>query len=336
MAKVYNGTAVPRHFLSVTTSGAVIVQLSGNQGQDLYTGRFIDMTGRAPGNPVSDNELDRLITAGRVDHYNAAYVWVTGLPEPHVYDPNITTREKSTNRVRSFYVNTLLPPAALDHIHQLLHDANLAHACVAIMQGDAVAIVGADGAFFGDFDHAEEARLHLIGVAPEVFEQSVVAFTNVEVRDSQLVHELRPADKTSELEAIIAAQSDTTVTAGKTLLLLVTSLDERKLIYNLCVELKISIEVAASAAEALTRLEDGLVDLLIMDLQLPDMHSWEMLGKIREVETLRHLPIILIADHAMPEDASLTKTVANVDVYLERPLSKARLRQNIWMALNDQ
>jgi CheY-like chemotaxis protein len=71
-----------------------------------------------------------------------------------------------------------------------------------------------------------------------------------------------------------------------------------------------------------------------MDLQLPDMHSWEMVGKLREVEALRQLPIILIADHAMPEDASLTKAVDNVDVYLERPLSKARLRQNIWMALH--
>ena len=48
MAKVYNGTAVPRHFLSVGTSGAVIVQLSNNRGQDLYTGHNIDLTGRAP------------------------------------------------------------------------------------------------------------------------------------------------------------------------------------------------------------------------------------------------------------------------------------------------
>jgi CheY-like chemotaxis protein len=241
---------------------------------------------------------------------------VTGLPEPHVYDPNIVTREKSNNRVRSFYVNTLLPAAALDHVQLMLQEAELTPVCTAVMHSDMVAITGPDGALFGDSDHAEEIRLQLIRTAPEMFEQSVVAFTNIEVRDSQLVHELRPADKT--------------------LLLLVTSLEERKLIYNLCVELKITVEVAASAVEALTRLEDGAVDLLIMDLQLPDMHSWEMIGKLREVEALRQLPIILIADHAMPEDASLTVAVANVDVYLERPLSKARLRQNIWMALHGQ
>ena len=248
----------------------------------------------------------------------------------------MTTREKPKDRVRSYYINTLLQPGTLEHVQQLLHDANLTQDCTAVIHADSVAIVGADGALFGDFDQAEQVRLHFINIAPEAFEQAVVAFTAIEVRDSQLVHELRPSEKTSELEAIIASQSDTSATQGKTLLLLVSSLEERKLIYNLCVDLKISIEVAASAAEAMSRLEDGSIDLLIMDLQLPDMHSWEMLSKLREVETLRHLPIILIADHAMPEDASLASAVSNVDVYLERPLSKARLRQNIWLAMQEQ
>lgn len=336
MAKVYNGTAVPRHFVFVTASGAVLVQLSGSRGQDLYTGQFVDLSGSTQGSPATDAELDRLKIAGRVDHYNSAYVWVTGLPEPHVYDPHQAAGEQGRNRVRSYYVNTLLPASALADVQQLLHDAELTHMCVPVIHADMVAVTGSDGALFGNFDHAEEVRGHLTEIAPDIFAQSVVAFTTIELRDSQLVHELRPADKTSELEAIIAAQTDTSATTGKTLLLLVTSLEERKLIYNLCVELKITVEVAASAAEALTRLEDESVDLLIMDLQLPDMHGWEMLGKLREVESLRQLPIILIADHTIPENASLTKAVANVDVYLERPLSKARLRQNIWMALRGQ
>ena len=336
MSKVNNGTAVPRHFVFVNASGAVIVQLSGNRGQDLYTGQIVDLGGGTQGSPASNAELDRLKIAGRVDNYNSAYVWVTGLPEPHVYDPQRASGEKGQTRVRTYYVNTLLAASALDNVQQLLNDAELTHVCSAEIRAHLVAITGADGALFGDFDHAENVRLHLIEIAPEVFAQSVVAFSTAELRESQLVHELRPADKTSELEAIIAAQSDTSATQGKTLLLLVASLDERKLIYNLCVELKIRVQIAASSSEALTRLEDEPVDLLIMDLLLPDMHGWEMLGKLREVESLRHLPIILIADHAMPEDASLTTAVANVDVYLERPLSKARLRQNIWMALHGQ
>lgn len=336
MAKAYNGTAVPRHFIFISPAGEVVVQLSGTRGQDLYSGKFIDIDPASLGSTASDAELDRLKIAGRVDHYNTAYVWVTGLPEPHVYDPHRATSEMGQARVRSYYVNTLLPPSTLAEIQRWLEHVQLTHLCSAEVRANHVAITGADGALFGEFDRAEEIRLHLLELAPDGFASSVVAFVNVELRDSQLVHELHPSGKTSELDAIIASQTDTSVTEGKTLLLLVTSLEERKLIYNLCVELKVTVQVAASAAEALTRLEDEPVDMLIMDMQLPDMHGWELLGKLREVEKLRSLPIILIADHAMPEDASLTMAVETVDVYLERPISKARLRQNIWMALSGQ
>jgi len=335
MSKVYNGTAVPRHFVFVSTTGAVIVQLSVNRGQELYTGKFVTLTTGVVGSPASDAELDRLKVAGRVEHYNSAYVWVTGLPERHVYDSQRASDEHAEVRARSYYINTMLPASELEVVQDWLEQVQLTPLCTAEIRAGRVALTGTDGALFGDFNHAEEIRLRLFELAPNEFASSVVAFANVEQRDSQLVHELRPSGKTSELEAIIASQTDTTMTAGKTLLLLLTSLDERKLIYNLCVELQVNIQIAATAAEALRRLEDEPVDLLIMDLQLPDMHGWEMLGKLREVEKLRHLPIILIADHAMPEDASLTKAVATVDVYLERPLSKARLRQNIWMALSD-
>ncbi|MBI1280232.1 MAG: response regulator [Anaerolineaceae bacterium] len=336
MTKAYNGTAVPRHFVYVSKAGAVIVQLSGNRGQDLYTGKLVELSASTQGSPASDAELDRLKVAGRVDHYNSAYVWVIGLPEPHVYDPNRATSEQGRVRPRTYYVNTLLPAFQLEDVKHWLHQVQLSEICAAEIRSDLIAITGTDGALFSDFDRADEIRLHLLELAPQEFAAAVVAFANVEVRDSQLVHELRPSGKTSELEAIIASQTDTTQTEDKRLLLLVTSLEERKLIYNLCVELKATVQVAASAAEALNRLEDEQYDLLIMDMQLADMHGWEMLGKLREVEKLRHLPIILIADHAVPEDASLTRAVATVDVYLERPLSKARLRQNIWIALSGE
>ncbi len=333
MAKIHNGTAVPRHFVFVTASGAVVAQLSGNRGQDLYSGQIVELSGSTQGSPATDTELDRLKIAGRVDHYDPTYVWVTGLPEPHVYDPHLSSGE-GVNRIRTYYINTLLPATNLENVHKFLEQAQLGHVCSAELRSNLVAITGADGALFGDMKHAEDVLEHLQKIAHNIFAKSVIAFANVEMRDSQLVHELRPNNATSELEAIIAAQSDTSVTQDKSLLLLVSSLEERKLIYNLCLELKISVQIAATAAEAMTHLEDEAIDLLIMDLLLPDMHGWEMLGKLREVEKLRHLPIILIADHAMPEDASLTIAVANVDVYLERPLSKARLRQNIWMALS--
>ncbi|MCC6896359.1 MAG: response regulator [Anaerolineae bacterium] len=332
MTKAYNGTAVPRHFVFVNTLGATIVQLNSDRGQDLYAGQIVKLIPGVQNSPASDAELERLKVAGRIDHYNSAYVWVIGLPEPHVYDPHYSG-EKKQQRVRSYYINTMLPETDLANVQVFLQQSILAETCAAELRSGEVAITGVDGVLFGDFDRAESIRQQLLELEPQGFANSVVAFANVELRDSQLVHELRPSEETSELAAIIASQSDTTVTAGKRLLLLVGTLDDRKLIYNLSLDLKIAIEVAASTDEALERLEDEHFDLLIMDMQLPDMHAWEVVGKLREVSKLRYLPIILIADHTVPEDTSLTQAVSQVDVYLERPLSKARLRQNIWLAL---
>lgn len=298
----------------------------------MYTGQIVELSSTTGSSPASDAELDRLITAGRVDHYNSAYVWVIGIPEPHVYDPNYKN-DAGKRRVRSYYVNTMLPASDFAQVQDFIQRSFLAPSVTVEIRSDLIAVTGVEGVLFGDFDRAEAIRQQLLELEPQGFSESVVAFANVEQRDSQLVHELRHSDETSELAAIIASQSDTTATAGKTLLLLVATLDDRKLIYNLSLDLKISVEVAADINEALQRLEDEQFDLLIMDMQLPGMHAWEVVGKIREVAKLRHLPIILIADHAMPEDASLTLAVSQVDVYLERPLSKARLRQNIWMAL---
>lgn len=332
MTRAYNGTAVPRHFVFVNTVGSTIVQLNSGRGQDLYTGEIVKLIPGVQNSPASDGELERLKTAGRVDHYNSAYVWVVGLPEPHVYDPHYESN-KAKQRVRSYYINTMLPSTDLAQVQGFLQQSILAPSITVELRSDLIAITGVDGVLFGDFERAEDIRQQLLKLEPLGFAESVVAFANVELRDSQLVHELRPSEETSELAAIIASQTDTTATAGKTMLLLVATLEDRKLIYNLSLDLKISVEVAADTHEALQRLEDEHFDLLIMDMQLPDMHAWEVVGKLREVAKLRNLPIILIADHAMPEDASLTLAVSQVDVYLERPLSKARLRQNIWLAL---
>jgi two-component SAPR family response regulator len=57
------------------------------------------------------------------------------------------------------------------------------------------------------------------------------------------------------------------------------------------------------------------------------------LSKLKEFDTQSGFPIIVIANHSEANAQSLALSVAKVDVFLVRPVSRARLRQNIWMAL---
>jgi len=103
--------------------------------------------------------------------------------------------------------------------------------------------------------------------------------------------------------------------------------DERAAFSELLTTMNIAILEAASAAQTLHRLEDHPAELLIMDIQQPDMHGWLLINKIREISHLRDLPITVITDKA-----DMGMTVAKVD-YLSRPVSIARLRHSIWTAL---
>jgi CheY-like chemotaxis protein len=150
--------------------------------------------------------------------------------------------------------------------------------------------------------------------------------------NSQEEHMIEPDD----LETVIAGQTDTSITAGKCVVVVAPD-EEVAAIHDLCAEMRMAVQVGGTAAQGLELLEDAQPDLLIMDLQLPDMHGWEMLGKVKEITSLRDLPIIVIADHAAaPDQQSFALSVAKVDVYLTKPVSMAKLRQNVWMALKQR
>ena len=131
----------------------------------------------------------------------------------------------------------------------------------------------------------------------------------------------------SDLDGAIIGQSDMSEIHGKTVVLAVTQEDEGQAFADLFAEMNLQVQYASSAPAILQILEDHPAHLLVMDMQMPDIHAWKMISKVREIEHLRDLPILIITDQA-----SLGMTVAKVD-YLTRPVSIARLRQNILRTL---
>jgi CheY-like chemotaxis protein len=116
--------------------------------------------------------------------------------------------------------------------------------------------------------------------------------------------------------------------AGKLIVMVVNQDDEREAFTMMLEALQATVKDAASGAAALALLEDYTVDLLIMDVQPPDMHGWQLIAKVKEIDSLRQLPVIVISDQ--PSVMPMTKPV----VSLIRPVSIARLKQNILEALS--
>lgn len=120
---------------------------------------------------------------------------------------------------------------------------------------------------------------------------------------------------------------ETSLTRGKTVVIAISHDEERQAFAALFTGMELKVRYATTAAEVMPLLEDHPAHLLVTDMQLPDIHAWKLIQKVREIEALRELPIMVITDQA-----SFGTTVARVD-YLIRPVSIARLRQNVFNAL---
>jgi signal transduction histidine kinase/DNA-binding response OmpR family regulator len=81
------------------------------------------------------------------------------------------------------------------------------------------------------------------------------------------------------------------------------------------------VTLAANGREALTALEKQAYDLVLMDVQMPEMDGLEATAilRLREKESERHQPVIALTAHAMKGDQERC-LAAGMDGYLTKPI----------------
>jgi CheY-like chemotaxis protein len=91
------------------------------------------------------------------------------------------------------------------------------------------------------------------------------------------------------------------------------------LVRALLARLSCRLVEATSGAQALAEVETQPPDLILMDLQLPDIDGLSLTRQLKEAEGTRHIPIIALTAHAMAGDEE-TARAAGCDGYLTKPL----------------
>ncbi len=88
--------------------------------------------------------------------------------------------------------------------------------------------------------------------------------------------------------------------------------------------------VAATGKEALAALEREPFDLVLIDVQMPEMDGFEATAAIREREktTGHHIPIVAMTAHAMTGDEKRCLQ-AGMDGYVAKPIQIPQLLQAI-------
>jgi CheY-like chemotaxis protein len=87
-----------------------------------------------------------------------------------------------------------------------------------------------------------------------------------------------------------------------------------------------SVVVAANGRQALRLIEEQAFDLVLMDVQMPEMSGFEATAAIRDAEkrTGGHVAIIAMTAHAMNGDRERCLT-AGMDAYISKPVQSATL-----------
>ncbi|MCP3957303.1 MAG: ammonium transporter [bacterium] len=85
-------------------------------------------------------------------------------------------------------------------------------------------------------------------------------------------------------------------------------------------------EIASSGTEALAALEEQAFDLVLLDMNMPDMDGFEVTAAIREAdrESGGHIPVIAMTANVLPGDRERCLE-AGMDGYVAKPIEKAVL-----------
>ncbi len=91
-----------------------------------------------------------------------------------------------------------------------------------------------------------------------------------------------------------------------------------------------TVTLAANGNEALAAIQNGEFDLILMDVQMPEMDGFQVTAAIRRKEsaTGAHIPIIAMTAHAMKGDEERCLT-AGMDAYVSKPIRPQGLFEKI-------
>ena len=77
---------------------------------------------------------------------------------------------------------------------------------------------------------------------------------------------------------------------------------------------------AASGLEAIEQLAVGSIQLMVLDLNMPDMHGLEVLGFVRANQKFQQLPVLVLTTRNEPESRAAAMQ-AGATGYLTKPFT---------------
>jgi two-component system, sensor histidine kinase and response regulator len=172
------------------------------------------------------------------------------------------------------------------------------------------------------------------GDAARCRDLGIAAYLTKPVSESQLLEAVRSVLRSEAGAAksprLITRHSLHSEEAGLRILVAEDNLVNQRLAERLIAKQGHSVVVVGTGRAALETIEKEAFDMILMDVQMPEMDGFEATTAIRERETAtgKHLPIIAMTAHAMTGDRERC-LAAGMDGYLSKPIHAQELAKEI-------
>ena len=104
-----------------------------------------------------------------------------------------------------------------------------------------------------------------------------------------------------------------------TVLLVEDNADNREIVDAMLSHAGYRVLTAHTGDEGVALARSAAPDVVLMDLALPVLDGWEATARLKSDPTTRHLPVVALTAHAMPEDRARA-AAAGFDGYLTKPI----------------
>lgn len=112
--------------------------------------------------------------------------------------------------------------------------------------------------------------------------------------------------------------------ASKTVLLVEDNEDNRIIYATALRYAGYEVLEAITGTQGVQQARDGAPDLILMDISVPELDGWEATAILKADPLTRHIPIVAVTAHALPDDAERSRK-AGCDGYLAKPISPSSL-----------
>jgi DNA-binding response OmpR family regulator len=100
----------------------------------------------------------------------------------------------------------------------------------------------------------------------------------------------------------------------------------------------VSVSGSATALEGLHELRSRRPDVIILDVQLPDMHGFELCKRIKRIEAFRKTPVIFVSASSKYNDPrdQVEGVIVGGSHFLPKPITMEKLWAQIETVLTDR